>query len=235
MNREDIIRDVRNFARHLQVYSPTVYVNFEPRDYQDGLLKRYQQNNHTIVKHTRQCGATLTSGVYMLWHALTKSNQNIVITSYNLRVGLSLLLDVLDLYSSFSLKDNFISRISYSNKNEIEFSNGSKITVISADEYNFAGMRVDLLYIENCEFMPEPILRKMIPIINTSGKSIMASSPRPGNTIFNTMFSEAEDGVSRFKPFNIKGFKVPGRNKYWMERMKADLGVAEFKLVYNWH
>lgn len=234
---ESMIKDVRNFARYLSIIDPKRgRINFEPRDYQLGLLKRYQKNPYTIVKHTRQCGATITTATYLLWHALTKPEQTIVVSSGKLRTSFYILEEIQRLYDDLTFKNYPGWGIKERNKSVLKFTNGSTITATAAVEHRFAGMLIDVLYIDNCAFVPDNVLNKMNPTIKTGGKIIMTSAPGfTEDNFFENLFDRAIVGDGKFKAFNIKGFKVPGRDAAWMKEMKENIGVEKFKREFNWY
>lgn len=234
---KSMIKDVRNFARYLKINDPkNGRTNFEPRDYQLGLLKRYQKNPYTIVKHTRQCGATVTTATYLLWHALTKPEQNIVVCAPKLQSSFHILEEIHSLYDELTFKNYPGWEMSQSSKTSIKFANGSTISATAAVENRFQGMTVDVLYIDNCAFIPDSVLTKMNPTIKFDGKIIMTSSPGfTEDNFFENLFDRAIVGDGKFKAFNIKGFKVPGRDAAWMKRMKSDVGVEKFKREFNWY
>lgn len=213
-------RDVRNFARFIQVEDPKFGLSrLTPRNYQLGLLKRYQKNNLNIVRSTRQSGLSTMNAIYMLWYAIFNPNKTIVLCSGKIRFAKDQLDSIKEMYKTLPghlrLKAGAVSFT----KERIVFENKSAISIVSEeDPDSLRGYAISLLVLDNCAFYPIHNLREMFKLVLPSlkasnGKFIMSSGNHGTGlwTLFDEIWYDACRNESLFKAFDIKCHQVPGR------------------------
>ncbi len=230
-------KDVRNFTRYIKVNIPTGLEVIQPRNYQKGLLKRFQNNDFNIVKSTRQSGLSTINEIYMLWYALFKSNKTIFICSDRLRFSEEILRNLHEMYEN--LPEYLKVGIRTKQREKLAFNNGSEIKVIPAEANAARDLDISLMLWDNCAFINDSVARDMftnaIPSLMSSGGKLILTSANHGTgefRLFDEIYYDAINGNTGFQPFNIRCHKVPGRNKEWQEKMRRDLGSG-FDSEYN--
>ncbi len=231
-------KDVRNFARHIKVTHPSLgVIPFKARDYQNGLLKRYQKSDWDVVKHTRQSGVTTMNCIYALWFTLFHPHKTIVITSPNMQNTAMMNELIREMYDGLNLMKPAALSV---NRNRISFETGSTIIFKSMEPVSFRGMTIDLLICDNYGYVEDRKAREFItsmgPCLHSSGAKIILSSSSSNNknTSFEEIFKDAGKNGSKFKAFNIRGHQVPTRNTEWEASLIEKMGWAKFKEEFNY-
>lgn len=232
------IHDVRYFARHIKVENPSGLEYLQPRNYQNGLLKRLQKNNFNIIKSTRQAGVSTMSAIYLLWYALFNPNKTIVICSDTLLFSKDILQTIYDM--NLALPEHLKGKIITKQSEKLVFDNKSQIRVVSTESESFRGWVASLIFWDNCAFTKDTSAREvfkniMPAIMSSNGKIILASSSPHTDTftLFDEIFYDAYNGESSFKSFNIRCHQVPGRDIKWQKEKKLALGAKIFNAEYN--
>jgi hypothetical protein len=233
-------RDIRNFAKFIKITHPVSGLSLlQPRNYQMGLLNRYQRNNFNIVKSTRQSGVSTMNAIYVLWYAFFNPNKTIVICAGNLEYGKHQIDIIKEMY--IQLPPNLKLGLIELNKDKITFENNSTIKIVQPNPDQLRGYAISLLVWDNCAFYPDYAAREMfrnvIPSIQCSGgKFIMNSCNHRSSgvfTLFDEIWYDANENESIFKPFNIRCHQVPGRDEKWEDKMRESLGNVRFNSEYN--
>lgn len=146
---EDLFYFVKNYCKIL-TKSGVEFPEF--REYQIDFLKELKTGDDVIASLPRQCGKSVTTGLYLLWKALFTPNINIGIAANKL----SLAMEVLD-----KIKKVFIELpiwlqqgVVAWNKTFIEFENGTRIMTSATNSDAFRGYSVHLLLVDEVAFIP---------------------------------------------------------------------------------
>ena len=124
-------------------------------------LTSFQKSNLLILDNSnyiclpRQGGKTFIASSVCLHNALYNANSHIVITSIDLEDSKNTIEVIKSLIAS--LPEIIKKEITKITKTEIHFSNGSKIFTVPNSETNFRGKHIDLLIIENADFIDQEI------------------------------------------------------------------------------
>ena len=166
-----------------------VYLDWEARDYQLSIMSNAKKGKKIVLRLGRRLGKTDTMCVLMLWYAYTQINKGpneqydvLVIGPYETQVDL--IFDRLkQLIAGSPLLQDMVSRNVY---HRIQFSNGAKITGITAGAgsgsgaANTRGLRADVIIFDEADYIGSANLTNIINIRNEAPeriKVIAASTP----------------------------------------------------------
>jgi len=119
------------------------------------------------------------------------------------------------------------------NKGSIEFSNNSKIISAATSSSAIRGMSVSCLYCDEFSHIPnaDEFYTSVFPTI-TSGKEskvLISSTPNGVGNLFHRIWEDAITEKNRFKAYQAKWDRVPGRDESWKRDMIANTSEKQFR------
>jgi len=126
-------------------------VDFDLYPYQEKMFNHFNKNRFSIILACRQSGKSISSVVYLLWHAIFKPEQTIAVlankgsTSQEMLSRVTLALENLPFFLQPGCKAL--------NKRSIEFSNNSRIVAAATSGSSIRGMSVNLLFLDEFAFV----------------------------------------------------------------------------------
>lgn len=152
---------------------------FKLYDFQKRLIQTYMENEKCISMLSRQCGKTQTAAAYILWWAIFKDNQYILVASKDqggadeIMVRLWYAYEELPWWIKPGVKKNDVKTK--------EFDNGSKIVSTATTASAGRGRSVSLLYLDEFAFVPPRMANdfwaSIAPTLSTGGSCIITSTP----------------------------------------------------------
>lgn len=233
-------KDVRYFAEnYAKIENTSGVIDFQPFEFQKGLLRRYQMNSRNIVVSPRQMGISTCMSIFILWRAIFFPHKTIVICSPTFKVSQSVLEIIKFMYDELP---NWIKPSLVKNTNkDIEFSIESYIrsTFISPD--SIRGMAIDTLFVNNIDFFnDEEILKQFwsMVVMPSIKNVIVTSNTIKKDGLFYELYQKSlsndnTESSSIFKLFKIDYRKLPGRNEKWRKKMVSMLGETGFDREYR--
>lgn len=207
------------------------------RDFQEGILKNYKDNNLNILMASRQTGKTVTSALFMLWFLLFHPEKTALCVADNFTTTKELIekfkiaLEGLP----FFMKPG-IETINASN---VRFDSKSRLVGRTTTKKSGIGLTVNLLYVDEFAHIGESNLdefyRAIFPTVTAdpNGKVILTSTPN-GKNKFWEIWKAAVDKKSNYVPMRVDWWQVPGRGEEWKQSKIADLGsVEDFNQEYG--
>lgn len=112
--------------------------------FQHGMIDAYHNHTKSVILISRQMGKTQTAAAYLLWFAMFKPDQTILIAANVLRQALEIMYRI---QTSYEECPDFIKAgcVEY-NKSSITFDNGSRIIAQATTNNTGRGMAISLLY-----------------------------------------------------------------------------------------
>jgi hypothetical protein len=131
---------------------------FDLYDYQRNLVLHYLNHEKTITLLSRQVGKTETSVAFLLWWAIFKPHQTILIASYKADFAKAIMARLKFMYEELPwwLKPGIKLPGGY-NVMSVEFENGSKIIAETTTENTGRGYPVNLFYLDEFAYVPPNI------------------------------------------------------------------------------
>ncbi|MCS7316723.1 MAG: terminase family protein [Candidatus Dojkabacteria bacterium] len=207
----------------------------------EGEDHRYYAND--VLHHNTTCCAS-----YMLWRAMFKKDQTILVVAHNLNQALEITGRIRFSYEElpFFIKPGVLEY----NKGSIVFDNGSRIISRAASVNAARGLSISLLYMDELSFirkkMQEEFWASVSPTLATGGDCIITSTPGSDEDLFALLWRQAEDcydiegnlnpggvGKNGFKAFKATWRDHPERDEEWAKKEKAKIGEAKFEREFN--
>ena len=175
---QDPIHFIRNY-----VYIKTVKygrTKFNLYDYQEEYINLMTNNDRVITLQSRQVGKSATTAAFLLWWAIFKSDQVILIASNNSNNAKEIIDKVKYAYEElpYWLKPG-IDETAY-NKHEVRFDNKSRIVATTTSENSGRGMSISFLYCDELSFVAkhvaESFWNSIIPTVSTGGRIVISTT-----------------------------------------------------------
>ena len=224
--------DPVHFAKtHLKVINlDDGLVPFDLYPYQEKMFEHFNSNRFSVVLACRQSGKSISSVAYLLWYALFHPEKNVAIvankhaTSKEMLARITLMLENLPFYLQPGCKAV--------NKNNIDFSNNSKIFAAATSGSSIRGQSVNLLFLDEFAFVQNAatFYTSTYPVVS-SGKDtkvIITSTANGIGNPFHKIWEGAVQKVNEYKPFRVDWWDVPGRDEAWKEQTVANSSQIQF-------
>lgn len=210
-------------------------VPFDLYPYQERMFQHFNKNRFSIVLACRQSGKSISSCAYLLWYALFHPEQTIAIlankgsTSKEMLARITLMLENIPFFLQPGCKAL--------NKQNIDFSNNSRIISASTSSSSIRGFSINLLYLDEFAFVKDAttFYTSTYPVVS-SGKTsrvIITSTANGVGNMFHKLWEGAQQGTNEYKPFRVDWFDVPGRDEEWKRQTIANTSELQFEQEYG--
>lgn len=260
MNKEDKISEFLNLLRtdpiffienFCKVVHPTKgEVPFKLYDYQKRMIKAYEDYKDVVSLLPRQSGKTETTCAYLLWNAMYKKKQNILIAAHKFEHVGEIIKRIKFIYEGLpdALKIK-LTRDGY-NARSIKFTNGSTIQGITTTPTSGRGKSISILYIDEFAFVPPNMAKEfwasVRPTLATGGRCIITSTPNNDDDEFAQIWNAASDtideygnerkdnlGRNQYYAFRAYWDEHPDRDKKWKQKEYHDIGDERWRREYE--
>ena len=205
-------------------------VNFKLYDYQEELIKVYNENRFSIVLACRQSGKSITTVGYILWYLCFHADKTVFLlankgaTAREMLGRLTLMLENLPFFLQPGCKEL--------NKGSISFSNNSKVRAASTSSNSIRGVSANLIVLDELAFIynDQAFFTGVYPVI-TSGKDskvIITSTANGMNNMFYKVYQGAVNKSNEFVATRVDWWQVPGRDEKWKEQTIANTSERQF-------
>lgn len=190
--KQDIIHFVKNYV--MIQHATDGAMKFALWDFQEDLLRMYQDQRLTISLLSRQVGKTQTAAAFILWWAIFKDDQQILIASKDQAGADDIMKRLWYAYEELpwwikpGAKVNIVTRK--------EFDNGSTIFATATTKKSGRGSSNALIYLDEFAFVNPTIAEEfwtsIYPTISTGGKCIITSTPNTDEDKFSHIWFNAK-------------------------------------------
>lgn len=196
-------------------------------DYQERLLSTYLDYRRVICMMPRQCGKTVTAAAYLLWWAIFKEHQVVLIASNKGASAKEIMVHVHNYYDA--LPDWLRPTMTTENVMEIAFDNKSRIIAETTTVNTGRGKSINLLYLDEFAYVNPNIQKGLWTSVQptlaaTNGHMIITSTPNTDEDKFAQIWLGAIDAPKSFvwtdKALETKGLA---------DKLKTD----EYETVYE--
>jgi hypothetical protein len=228
-------------------------IRFSPFDYQEDLVKNYNEHRYSINMLGRQMGKTTVAAGYLLWFAMFKPDSTILVAAHK-AAGASEIMQRIR-YAYETIPNHIRAGVVEYNKGSITFDNGSRIVSATTTENTGRGMSLTLVYLDEFAFVPPRIAAEfwtsLSPTLATGGKCIVTSTPNSDDDTFAGIWhqsqktvdefgNELDVGINGFKGYMAKWHQHPDRDDKWAEEEISRIGEERFRrehecefIIYN--
>ena len=215
INKKEILKEVvkcgKDPSYFLKTYariSHPMYglILFNTFDYQDELLKDFNDYRFNIINKGRQLGiSTLTAG-YIVWMMLFHRDKSILVMATKFETAGNLVRKVKSIMKN--LPDWIrIAEISTDNRTSFELSNGSTIKAASTSGDAGRSEALSLLVLDEAAHIDglEDLWTGLYPTLSTGGRCIAISTPNGVGNWFHKNCIGAETKENNFKLTTLMG------------------------------
>jgi len=221
---------------YVKITSKGELVLFDTYDFQDELVRKYENDRHNVILKARQMGISTLTAAYIAWLVLFHKYKEVLVVATKKSVAANLVRKCKRHIKRLPdwLK---ISDFHTDNRHSFELKNESKVTAASTSGDDAGRSEsLSLLVVDEAAFVDE--IREMWAGINptlsqTQGSSIVISTPSGVGTWFHDTYSGAVDGGNSFTPTKIHWDEHPDRNKEWFEKETKNLSKREVAQEYE--
>jgi hypothetical protein len=231
---EDPVYFIRTYVKIVNVDHGLV--PFDMWQFQEEMVRDFQNNRFCIAKMPRQVGKTTTTVGFMLWSVLFQDDYSIAILANKGGLAQEILSRLQKAYEYLPLwlQQGIITW----NKRNIELENGSKIYAYATSAAGVRGGTYNLIFLDEFAFVPknmaDDFFTSTYPVIS-SGKTtkvIIVSTPY-GLNHFYKMWVDAIENRSTYKPIEVHWSMVPGRDAKWKEETIRNTSEEQFRQEFE--
>jgi hypothetical protein len=227
--KEDPEYFIKNFVKIIHV--DRGLVPFEMYDYQEDMIRKFNDNRFVICKMPRQTGKSTTIIAFLLHYVLFNESVNVAILANKGAVARELLSRLQLAYENLPkwLQQGAVVW----NKGNIEVENGSKVIAAATSSSAVRGSSFNIIFLDEFAHVPQNIAESFFtsvyPTISSgeSTKVLIVSTPL-GMNMFYKMWIEAEEGRNDYVPIEVHWSDMPGRDLKWKEETIRNTSEVQF-------
>jgi len=227
--KEDPEYFIKNFVKIIHV--DRGLVPFEMYDYQEDMIRKFNDNRFVICKMPRQTGKSTTIIAFLLHYVLFNESVNVAILANKGAVARELLSRLQLAYENLPkwLQQGAVVW----NKGNIEIENGSKVIAAATSSSAVRGSSFNIIFLDEFAHVPQNIAESFFtsvyPTISSgeSTKVLIVSTPL-GMNMFYKMWIEAEEGRNDYVPIEVHWSDMPGRDLKWKEETIRNTSEVQF-------
>jgi hypothetical protein len=196
------------------------------RPEQEQYIDAIHDHDSTICKHPRQAGISSATLAYLLWQSQYQHNKTIAVILPSAQHSDDAKRIVRTMYST--VPSYLVADIQYENRNELVFSNGSRILFRAASAHVGRGVTLGTLYLGDLAYVDQSVSHAMwaslMPCIGTGSKIIVHSTPTDPFTLFHDIWDSAVAGVVPIHPHPISFWDLHDATQAKWDLLAAQLG-----------
>ena len=211
-------------------------IPFEMYDFQEEMVRTFNDNRFSICKLPRQTGKSTTTTAYILHTILFTDQQNVAILANKGSLAR-------DLLGKIQLAYEYLPKwlqqgVVVWNKGNIELENGSKVVAAATSSSAIRGGSYNLIFLDEFAFvgnnMAEEFFSSVYPTISSgqTTKVIIVSTPN-GMNHFYKMWTDAVEEQSKYVPIEVHWSQVPGRDDKWKQETIANTSEEQFRQEFE--
>ena len=237
LTKKEIVKEVVKAGKD-PVYFTTSYcrishpqrglIPFKAYDYQQELLKDFNDYRFNIILKARQLGISTVTAAYIAWLMLFHRDKNILVVATKLQTATNLVRKVKAIIKN--LPDWMrISEITVDNRTSFELSNGSQIKSSSTSGDAGRSEALSLLVIDEAAHVEKlsDLWTALYPTLSTGGRCIALSTPNGVGNWFHQNCVEAEAGTNDFYMTTLLWDAHPDRDKKWFEKETKNMSKRQ--------
>jgi len=211
-------------------------IPFEMYDFQEDMVRTFNNNRFSICKLPRQTGKSTTTTAYILHKILFTDQQNVAILANKGALAR-------DLLGKIQLAYEYLPKwlqqgVVVWNKGNVELENGSKVVAAATSSSAIRGGSYNLIFLDEFAFvgnnMAEEFFSSVYPTISSgqTTKVIIVSTPN-GMNHFYKMWTDATENQSQYVPIEVHWSQVPGRDEKWKQETIANTSEEQFRQEFE--
>ena len=227
--KEDPQYFIKNFVKIIHV--DRGLVPFEMYDYQEDMIRKFNDNRFVICKMPRQTGKSTTIISFLLHYILFNDSVNVAILANKGAVARELLSRLQLAYENLPkwLQQGAVTW----NKGNIEVENGSKVIAAATSSSAVRGSSFNIIFLDEFAHVPQNIAEQFFtsvyPTISSgeSTKVLIVSTPL-GMNMFYKMWIESIEKRNDYVPIEVSWSEMPGRDEKWKQETIRNTSEVQF-------
>jgi len=205
--------------KYIKIQHPTRgLIGFDTYPFQNDCLEHFVEHRFNIILKSRQLGISTLTACYAVWLACFYKDKNILVIATKLAVAQNFIKKVKTAIRSMPswLK---LPEISSSNKQGVEFSNGSTIKAVPTSDDAGRSEALSLLIVDEAAFIRnfEELWMGLYSTLSTGGRAIILSTPNGVGDKYHELCVQAEEQQNEFNFIKLLWDVHPERNEEWFE------------------
>lgn len=208
----------------------------EVRPYQKRILSTIHDNNRVLGMAGRQCGKSVSLGMYISWYICFHGYKTVGIVANKEKVAKLMLATVKNIFLNLPiwLKPG----VDTWGTTEIKLDNNSAVVVSACSADALTGYTLNMLVVDEVSKIPKnkanDFFDSVLPTVEAdeNAKIVCISTPK-GLNIWYKMWTEAEQGLSGYTTVKVEWNEPPGRDEEWREKKIAEKGLEYFNQEYD--
>jgi hypothetical protein len=228
---EKCAKDVIYFANnYCFVMTDDGIQNILLRDYQEDILRDFQDNRFACLLSPRQVGKTICTGIFLAHYLLFNTDRNLMVLANTGATTIEIIDKIKVILGNlpFFLKPGVI-------KNDMmtmKFDNGCRLFGRNTTKTAAIGFAVHFLFCDEFAHIHanyiDPFWRSVYPTLSSSkiSRCVITSTPNGQNKFYDIYIAGLE-GRNEFKSIRVDWWQVPGRDEKWKLHEIANLGSED--------
>ena len=207
------------FNKYVKIQHPTLgLIPFKTYDFQDDCVQDFIDNRFNVILKSRQLGLSTISAAYAVWLAVFYKDKNVLVIATKLAVAMNFIKKV-----KVALRNVppwlILPELTTSNKQSVEFSNGSVIKAIPTSDDAGRSEALSLLIVDEAAFVRnfDELWMGLYPTLSTGGRAIVLSTPNGVGGQYYDLYMKAAAKESEFNPIRLPWDVHPDRDEKWFE------------------
>jgi hypothetical protein len=203
--------------KFVKIQHPTKgLIKFSTYDFQDDCLKDFVDHRFNIILKSRQLGISTLSAAYAVWLAYFYKDKNILIIATKLAVAQNFIKKVKTAIRGLPPWMS-LTEVVGSNKQGVEFSNGSQIKAVPTSDDAGRSEALSLLIIDEAAFIRnfDELWMGLYSTLSTGGRAIVLSTPNGVGDKYHELCAKAQDGENEFNLVKLMWDVHPERDDEW--------------------
>jgi len=232
--REDQIYFIKTYCKIVHVDKGLV--NFDLWEFQENMVRQFENNRFVICKMPRQVGKTTTVAAYLLHKLIFNENFAIAILANKDKQAREILsrLKMMFEYLPSWLQQGVVRW----NEGDIALENGSKAIASATTGSSARGQTYNIVYLDEFAFvqgnLQESFFTSVYPTISSgkTTKTLITSTPN-GMNYFYKIWNDSVNNKNRYVRCEVHWSMIPGRDKAWQEETIANTSERQFRQEYE--
>jgi len=194
-------------------------VPFKTYDYQQDILKDFEDHRFNIVLKARQLGLSTITAAYVVWLLLFHREKNVLVLATKFHTAANLVKKVKSILKNCPDWIR-IAEVAIDNRTSFELTNGSQIKASSTSGDAGRSEALSLLVIDEAAHVEglDELWTGLYPTLSTGGRCIALSTPNGVGNWFHKTYVEADQGGNDFNSVCLPWDVHPERDKEWFEK-----------------
>lgn len=248
----DALLSFSRFARRCKIITRRGYEPFTPWPHQERLMATFEAGESVVILKARQLGISWLIVVYVLWLAMSRPHQTIILLSQGQLEADKLLEKCFHVWTSLPWwlrRASPLLKHTTSNPASMRFVNGSEVIALPSTEKAGRSFTAHLIVADEAAFhqYAEANYAAYKPTLDGGGQLIMCSTANGPAGLFHDLFEDARNGRNTLRWVFIPWWARPDRqtqdvdgnytgepSPVWLERERSDHRgtVQKFRAEY---